>query len=415
MYDFILEEKLATVITMLLLAFLTSALVGAGRLWFKGLLYSASPALAASFYAIAFWATPQPNLADLIAGLLFELTVLALFFRLLLMVKQNIILICEEDAKRVLKWSVILQLLISYPNMSAVGFGLFSEGTRIDYLSASSMAKYYTYAGLLIISVQAVFLASLVMNRSYLGILGWSIIAINFTLSVLAGSKGAAFLWLLSIASLIEYKHTNIRIYKVIPWLVVGISAASISSIIIADFLKLDIFQFIDLVASRFFLTNDARALSLDLRTAQTIELSLFSEAFRSLGNLFGLPPKNAPLGVILYSEGLLITDGSGANASFMALATYYFPIGYSLIPALLGILGLVIFFGVARISTKLLVRPTLRLVAASIWLASLLSYSQDFLAFQIVFPLAALTVLAFWIIRQKSNYFPAKPQHVKL
>jgi hypothetical protein len=241
------------------------------------------------------------------------------------------------------------------------------------------------------------------MNRSYLGILGWSIIAINFTISVLAGSKGAAFLWLLSIASLIEYKHTNIRIYKAIPWLVVGISAASISSIIIADFLKLDIFQFIDLVVSRFFLTNDARALSLDLRTAQTIELSLFSEAFRSLGNLFGLPPKNAPLGVIMYSEGLLITDGSGANASFMALATYYFPIGYSLIPALLGIFGLVIFFGVARISTKLLVRPTHRLVAASIWLTSLLSYSQDFLAFQIVFPLAALTVLALWISRQKS------------
>lgn len=414
MYEFILKERLATVIVILLLAMLISSLVGAGSLWLKGLVYNFSPAMAASFYAVAFLATPQPKSVDLIAGLLFELTVLALFFKLFLNIKKSIVQICEADAARVLKWALLFQLLISFPNMNTAGFGLFSEGSRIDYLSSNSIAKYWTYAGLLISTVQAVFLASLVTSRGNIGILGCSVIAANFVLSVLAGSKGGVFLWLLSMASLIEYKRAKIQTYQIIITLMIVMASVWISSIIIAQFLNLEINDFIDLASSRFFLSNDARALSFDLRTSQTADFSFFSEAFRSLGNLIGLPPKNDPLGVVLYGEGLSIINGSGANTSFMALATYYFPIGYTLIPALLGILGLIIVVGVAWITAMLLVSPATRLMATSIWMACLLTYSQDFLAFQVLLPIAVLVIFGIWIVRRRFNDFPIKTQYVK-
>lgn len=390
-----------TVLATVLLAFLASSLVGAGRLWLRGLMYNLAPAMAAAFYAVAFLAQPQPNSMDLIAGLLFEITVLALFFRLLFKLKQDIMLISKEDVARVLKWTVVVQILFALPNMTTAGFGLFSEGSRIDYLSANSLAKYYTYAGLLISAVQAAFLASLVTERGYLGILGWAVIITNLVLSVLAGSKGGVFLWLLSIASLIEYRRARIHTCKIIMVLLIGGGAVLISSLIIAKFFSLELGDFIELAMSRFFLYNDARALSLDLRTSQSADFSFFSEAFRSLGNLFGSPPRNDPLGVVLYEEKFSITNGGGANSSFMALATYYFPIGYALIPALMGMVGAIFLTGGALISVKLFSRPAPRVMVTSIWLASFLTYSQDFLAFQVLLPLATLAVLTIWVCRR--------------
>jgi hypothetical protein len=414
MYEFILTERLSTVLATILLALLTSSLVGAGRLWLRGLIYNLAPAMAAAFYAVAFLAQPRPDVVDLIAGLLFEITLLALFFRIFLKLKNHAIVICVEDSIRVLKLAVVLQLLVAYPNMTMDGFGLFSEGSRIDYISASTLAKYYTYAGLLISTVQAVFLASLVTGRGYIGILGWFVIVVNLALSVLAGSKGGAFLWLLSIASLIEYRRARIQTYKLIMLPLIGIGAVLISSLIVADFFNLELGDFINLAMSRFFLNNDARALALDLRATETADFSFFSEAFRSLGNLLGYPPRNDPLGVVLYREGLDIANGNGGNTSFMALATYYFPTGYVFVPALLGMLGAIFFVGLAGMSARLFHKATHRAMATSISLACLLTYSQDFLAFQVLLPLAVLTIFAIWISQSKIYGVNLKLQHGK-
>ncbi|MEJ7138193.1 hypothetical protein [Amphibiibacter pelophylacis] len=414
MYEFILEQKLATVLAAIFLALLSSSLVGAGKLWFKGLIYNFTPAFAAAFYTVAFFALPRPDSADLFAGLLFETTVLALFFRLLLKLKREMMLISEIDAVRGLMWTLVLQLALAYPNMSMSGFGLFSDGSRIDYLSASSLAKYYTYAGFLISTIQAVLVASLVTIRGYLGLWGYLVIAANLALSVLAGSKGGVFLWLLAIASLIDYKRAKIRTYKFIIIVLIGLVSMWASSLIIAEFLNLQIADFINIAISRFFLNNDARALALDLRTSQTSDISFFSEAFRSLGNLLGLQPRNDPLGVILYEEGLSITNGSGANASFMALSTYYFPAGFALVPALLGMLGVFFLVGINMMSVKLVFRPTHRAVITSIWLATLMIFSQDFLSFQVMLPIAVLSVFIIWLSQKKFYVFAKKTPQSK-
>lgn len=402
MYELILEERLATILATVLLAMLASSLVGAGRLWLRGLMYSLAPAMGAAFYVVAFLAQPAQNKTDLIAGLLFETTVLAIFFQLFKRLKQYLIFIRAGEAAQLLKWTIALKLLIVLPTVTASGFGIFSDGSRIDYLYANSWAKYFTYAGSMITTVQAVFLASLITTRGYLGALGWAVITINFSLSVVAGSKGGVFLWLLAVVSLIDYGRARIPTYKIILALLIGTSAVLLSSLIVAQFFGVELGDFFRLASSRFFLVNDARALALDLRTQQSSSLSFFSEAFRSLGNMLGMPPQNDPLGVVLYSEGLSVTNGNGANTSFMALATYYFPIGFALLPAIAGMLGAVFLALIGRLSVKIFSSPVRRTVIISIWMACLGNYSQDFLAFQVLLPLAVLFIFFILIYHPK-------------
>lgn len=143
-----------------------------------------------------------------------------------------------------------------------------------------------------------------------------------------------------SVAALVDYRRA--RIPKTLQLLVAvgGAGALVVSSIIIADFIGITTEQFTDLALSRFFLNNDARSLAFDLRSQVTAETGLLSESFRSLGNLFGSPPRNDPLGVLLYAQRLGVTNGSGANASLMALVTFYSTPGYATIPALFGSLA---------------------------------------------------------------------------
>jgi hypothetical protein len=411
-YELILEEKLATALATLLLAVVVSAAVGAGRLWFRGLLYSLAPAMAAAFYAVAFLAEPHPNTMDLLSGLLFETSVLALFFWLLVRLIRDLETIDPIEARRVLKWSLLLQLLFALPNMTTGGYGLFSEGSRIEYLYSGSLPKYFTYASMLTTGVQTAFLAALVSGTGRLGVIGWMVILTNFALSVVAGSKGGVFLWLIAVASLIDYRRARIPGYKLLGVTLIVACAVMVSSMIVAEFLGLDLDVFLELALNRFFLNNDARALALDLRNSQSAGFSLFSEGFRSLGNLFGLPPRNDPLGVLLYSEGLSITNGNGANASFMALATYYFPDGYAMVPATFGMVGAVVVVVLIQLSVGLSRTRASRVVITSICLMSLLIYSQDFLAFQVVLPLAVLAVLACWIFRSKLHDTAFRLQH---
>lgn len=414
MYELMLTERVATVLAAISISVCTSVMLGSGRLWLSGLAFNYAPAMAAAFYVVAFLAEPRPNSVDLIAGILFEAIVLLLFFWQLLKIKKDLILVRECDVTRVLKILLILQLLVSLQNITTAGFGLFSEESRIAYLEHSSLAKYYAYAGVLISAVQAVLLASLVTARRYLGVLGWIVICANFVLSVMSGSKGGVFLWMLSIAALVDYRRAGIKTHKIIVAMLIGTGLLIVSSFAIADSIGLELGEFIDLVVNRFFLNNDARALSLDLRSSASSNFNFLSEAFRSLSNLIGFSPRNEPLGVLLYRERFNTANGDGANASFMALAAYYFPIGYALLPAMLGMLGAVLFAWVARTTTNRFNKPVPRLSVAAIWLATFVIYSQDFLAFQVLMPLAVLAVVAIWISQRRYYCFMAKSQYGK-
>ncbi len=397
MYNFILEQKLAAFIAALLLALCACAIAG-GRLtlWWRGILYSYMPSLAAAFYATAFFADAAPFAGDLAAGLLFEFTVLVLFYRQFRLLRRDLETVSRQSVTKALGRTMVVQVICAVPLIAAGGFGIFSDESRIGYLYTGSLPKYFTYASFLATTAQVALLAALVSTSGRLGSRGWSVILLNFAISVTSGSKGAVFLWLASIASLIDYRRARIPAYKLFGALAIGIGAFLVSSLAVAQFFDLDFDVFLDVAFSRFFLNNDARALAFDLRNWHSASYSMFSESFRSLGNLLGIPPRNDPLGVQLYGEAFAIENGNGANASFMALGTYYFPAGYAFIPAVLGIIGILGVAQLAGMTSSLLHRPVQRVIVRSIWLVCLALYTQDFLAFQVLLPLAILTILIF-------------------
>lgn len=339
MYEFLLTHKLLTGLIGLLLSVTVGAALGGRGLGLRSMAYGFGPMLALAFYVALLFADSPPNLVDLLSVITFELVVFVMYLMLLRRLLACVREIPVDEVNRSLKISVVLQIVFAVPIVASGGFGIFSEGARIEYIYAGSLPKYFTYAGLMVATTQAALLASRITHTGGIGWPGALALLMNLGLSVAAGSKGA-FLWMFSVAALVDYRRA--RIPKTLQLLVAvgGAGALVVSSIIIADFIGITTEQFTDLALSRFFLNNDARSLAFDLRSQVTAETGLLSESFRSLGNLFGSPPRNDPLGVLLYAQRLGVTNGSGANASLMALVTFYSTPGYATIPALFGSLA---------------------------------------------------------------------------
>lgn len=404
MYDLIFTERLPTLLAAALLSLIASTLAGARQLWFKGFLFNLAPAMGAAFYVVSFLPKIHPNSLDLASALFFEFTFLVIFYKALVVLFSEMSAVDEKDAAKVLKWAMLIHVITFLPNIGAVGFGIFSEGSRIDYLYSNRFAKYLTYAGVIVGLIEAAFLARLFTIRGRIGIIGIVVFLLNFSLSVLSGSKGGVFLWLLTVISLIDYRFFRINLFQILFLLITGLLSVYLSALVVSNFFNLDFTEFLDIVISRFFLFNDARALALDLRPIFYVDSTLFSESFRSLTTLFGSEPRNDPLGILLYKEAFVIDNGSGANTSLMALVIFYTAPGYSILPVLIATGGLFFVFYISKISLGLFEDTRSRLIVTVVWVVAILSYSQDFLAFQVLFIMTVPLMLFLFIIRPKSS-----------
>lgn len=398
MYEFILREKFVTAVAGLLLAVLASATVGSPRLWWRGTAFSFAPALATAFFLVAPLSEQPIAMADILGGLLLEFTVLCLFFVFFKQLRTSIQRMSDFDTLWLLRASILIQLLLAWPLVGSAGFGIFSEGSRIDYLYAGSLGKYLTYGGFLLTSIQAALVAQRISQTGNPGLLGSAAIVTAFVMSVLAGSKGGVFLWLLAIAALVDYRRARISVLAKILALGLGAIALIGSSLFVSDFLGITPSEFIDIALSRFFLNNDARALAFDFRSSTSGEASLLAESFRSLWSLFGVPPQYPPLGIQLYGQLFGVDTGNGANASLAALLVYYTPAGYVMLTAVIataGALALALIFEGARRAMR---RASSRVLVLVFALFAVQQYSQDFLAFQVVMPLAVIAILIIWL-----------------
>lgn len=414
MYDLIFTERLPTLLAVALLSLIASMLAGARQLWLKGLLFNLAPAMGAAFYVVSFLPKTHPNSLDLASALFFEFTFLIIFYKALAALFSEMNTVDETDAVKVLKWAALIQVITFLPLIGAVGFGIFSDGSRIDYLYANRFAKYLTYAGLMVSLIEAAFLARLLTLRGKIGVIGISLFTLNFMLSVLSGSKGGIFLWVITVMSLIDYKFFRLNFFQIFMALITGIFSIYLSALVVSNFLNLEFIEFFDIVISRFFLVNDARALALDLRPIFYVDSTLFSESFRSLAGLLGSEPRNDPLGILLYKEAFFIDGGSGANTSLMALVVYYTAPGYSIFPVFTSTMGLFFVFYISKISLGLFQDAVSRLIVAVVWMVAILSYSQDFLAFQVLFIMTVPLMVFLFIIRPKSSLSSGQYQYVR-
>jgi hypothetical protein len=317
---------------------------------------------------------------------------------------------------------LIAQILVAWPLVLTEGFGIQSEGSRIAFLYEGTTGKYLAYAGVGLGAILAGLVALRVSRHGKPGYLGAISAALVFALSVASGSKGGFFLWVGSVAALIDYRRARMAPFTsaVIVCALLGGLVWSVA--FLADALAMTVEDFVDLAFSRFFLNNDARAIVFDLRSTATGGLSLVTESFRSLSSLVGMRPANDPLGVLLYDTYFGPSGGNGANASLIALILYYMPSGLALGPVIASALGAVaLYAGIAWVASAMR-HGWGAFVVLSLGFVAVQQYSQDFLAFQVLMPMVCAVVLLVWILdrrhvakrsdRTHQNRPPAASQH---
>jgi hypothetical protein len=399
MYYLLFESKIFTILISLSVIILLSSLLGGGRLWIKAVMFIPPPAMAVAFFVIALFEDNNANKLDLISAIVFELSVLTIFIILLQKIRKDISAIHESSAINALKALVTVHIISVIPNIMVQGYGIFSDFNKLDYLNTNVISKYLTYLTILFNTLEAIFLSIVITYKGKLNIISWIVVLVNFIISVASGSKGVFFLWILMVLALIDYRKINLKYANIILYITSLVILLIISFITISEFIGIEIESLLELVLNRIFLTNDARALAFDMRKPPEYDYIFLVESFRSVSSLLGMSPKNDPLGILLYDQGLNIGGGIGANASYIALATYYSTEGYVLVPSLIGIAGLILIFIVDHLFRFVMKDSIERVIVSGCMSSVVLMYSQDFLGFQLILPLTILIFISIYII----------------
>lgn len=391
MYEHLFNTSVVTTLVALALAWLASALAGRPGMTLRVIAYTYTPAFAAAFFVVAPLVSGPFSVIDASGGFLLEFATLLLFCRLFVSLLKQVRRLDPAMTQRVLLISLAFQAAIGMQLVTSEGFGIFSEGSRIEYLLGGASAKYFTYSALLVTTLQAGLLARRLDLAGAPRALDYAVLLTGFAVSVLSGSKGGFFLWLISALALVNYRAASIRPRVVVLGLSALLLALGVTAKVVGDFLGLTMFEFIELALNRFLLNNDARALAFDLRGQSQAGASLLSESFRSLANLSGNAPLNPPLGLLLYELYFGTVGNIGANTSLVALILFFTEPGYAMLPSLVAMFGALLLY-LAIVLVCHAVRGPMVRFALTIWGAlALQMYSQDFLAFQLVLPLMVL------------------------
>lgn len=356
----------------------------------RTMLISTGMWFAPAFYLL-FIVSQEAFESEIVAGFFLEALILVIWLKLVSRLMR-----CVNDSRvhqiqqltRWLKTAIAFQLGLTMYLLTQEGMGLFSTGSRIEYLEASRVNLYLTYAGLLVSGISVPVAAAIVSRKRSWDRWTTAFVGMAMVSSLIAGSKGSG---LLLLTALLCYVHLpGPRAYfKVlrIP-LFIGIVFISTTVVVVGDYLDLEPEEMASLMAARFFLANDGRALSIDLASQlDETGTSLMRESFRSYSSLFGSPPKNIPLGQLQYQKAFSTQGLSGANSSATALLIAY---GTSVEKALFAIfivLAALLIYHLACVQGGYLI---IRLGIGATLLSLL---TQDFLAFQVVLNLLLAAV----------------------
>ena len=348
------------------------------------------------FLYIAFRRIGSP---EIWASFIFEMTILALWLRLI----SKLLKCVNKERKafeiqkliQILKFGIGIEIAIACFLFSQDGIGLFSEGSKIEYLSDSRLNLYLTYMSLLI-SVTLVPVAAAILRFKMQWdkwVVGY--ILLHLVLSILSGSKGGGLILLVGFLCLLRFPNYAVYFRLLRYPLILGVAFVASTIYFVGDFLKLTSSEMMSLMFSRFFLVNDGRALAIDLaNTLNNENISLFQESFRAISSAIGSPPLNIPLGQLLYQEAFSTMGMLGANTSSAALLIAYGDAlektGFFLV---LFVCAVFIYLLASKEGKFKMIRLTIG--------GSLLNLlSQDFLAFQVIVNLLIAGILAIIIFK---------------
>lgn len=399
MYDFIFHSKMVTTVAGLALLVLASTLAARPSFWWRTLAFNSGPAIAAGFLAAILLSDQRFSISDVLAALMFEFIILCAFCRTTYLAYHAAHQLDLAAATRAVRLSLPLYIVTLVPALLGGGFGIFSSGTRIDYLYESSSAKYLTYLGLMMVILLGGLLARRITINGKPQLLDYAVVLIVSAASIVAGSKGGFVLWIGAVMAFIDYHQARIRPLTII--LAGGVVAVLVAglAVIVSDFLRISIPEFFDLAFNRFYISNDARALAFDLRTLEVHPgVSIWGESFRSLSSLFGNPPRNTSIGVELYDSYFGPSGGAGANGSFVALAILYTAPGDAALPLLIASLAVGLLLFLIRLGVRHMPTALSRFTVQMIATLNVVLLSQDFLAFQVVLPMSVVLALLLYL-----------------
>jgi hypothetical protein len=403
MYEILLGNQLPVLLIALLLATFAGWHLGDWSAGIRLFIFDYTLPFAAAFYGYLTLAVPVGTLEVNVASLLFEVALLVSMVKYFMMIRLSILRLDTVVLDQWIRRLVLLQTALVFPLLFLEGFGLFSLGDRNEYLGNYWFAKYLIYAGFLIAAMQIPLVAAKANRHGHFGFATILTIVVNIIISMITGSKGAIFLWLLSILSMIRF-DLKVQCRRLLLALIASVVMIFLVFELISNFLELDYAQLVDLLTSRFFLVNDARALVYEYSSTNQGFGRFLAEAFRAISSVLGIQPDEVPLGVQLYRENFGLDIDVGANASLLALVMYYADQAIHLPLVLLAIVSTRVSVLICERLVLPPISPVGRCFYFAITLYLLRLVSQDFFAFQTTVILIVVASLVFWIYRGCRN-----------
>ncbi len=311
---------------------------------------------------------------------------------------------------------IIIYLAVSNPS----SMGIFSEGSRIDYLSNGTLPLLLTYLSTVIqtaitISIGVRIYAGKLSKLDILTMLS------GFVGSLLAGSKGAVFLsigYMMIIAWGLGY-HFSRRLKMVLT--MIALPLIGLYTFVLTQFLNTTFVQNINMAISRFILSADGRALASDYIIRDALKLNvhgnLLSEIFKGFAPRLGFVVSDIPLGVAQYAAAYNITAYVGANAGFSSTILSYYDNPIDLFSIFICLLFTTIVVAVGYLTLWVSRTPFQQFITLSFIFTSLLTFVQDYQAFVLTAALQFVWVVYVFAVRivvTASKHIP-RPENKQL
>lgn len=347
----------------------------------RSIVFSFQPWLAPLFY-LTYMAIAHRVTAVVVVALSIEVLFLAIYQILFRRLFAAVTAISSQQLSRMLNYlrvGIWLIIILALPVYLQTGVGIFSSGSRNEFLEGSRSNLYLVYASSMVQCAMTPIVAAIInIERRWRVSVVLYLVLVSI-LSILSASKGSVVLTMFAIASLLKFERVRDSLRVLMVPICGAATLFTIVVYIVGQFLSLEPQEMVSLIFSRLFLTNDCRALAIDWSGYMGHDsASVFRESFRLYATLIGNAPQYPQLGQLLYTLQYGTTGMVGANTSSTALLIAY---GGDIEKILFALL-----LAAAAVGTGLIAdirgRGSVLRLAVGIGLLSLLS--QDFLAFQI-------------------------------
>jgi hypothetical protein len=283
---------------------------------------------------------------------------------------------------------IMLFLFLSNPS----SMGIFSEGSRIEYLSNGALPLLLTYMSMVINSALMISISSRIYCSKFskLDVFAIFLMIIN---SLVSGSKGGVFLSILNMLVLawgLGHTFENISRSLKLVSLFFALSLVGVYTFVLSQFLSTTFTQNINIAIARFVLSADGRALASDYQIRDALMANvhgdLLSEIFKSFAPQMGSVVSDIPLGNALYASAYdYITTLVGSNPGFSTLIMSYYDNAYDLLSIALCLVFTAVVIAAGYLTMYLSETPLQQVISVAFIFSLLLTIMQDYHAFELM------------------------------